>query len=403
MNKAYSVKFASLLMLLACAFPLTATAGEQEYRDFAARGTSEFPSPSGLRPAVNFWRQVFGVWRCNQVVLHDNEHLSIVYEVIDLPGAVGSKLTPRQREFIVERRRRLENRLRELEYKVSQGELLTPLQQQLLTAITQAAEKAALAGASTRLRSQRGMRERFHQGMAISGRYEALFRQIFKEAGLPEGLAYLPHVESSFINHAHSSAGAAGVWQFLRSTGRLFLVINSAVDERYDPVLAARGAARYLKKAYEHLGDWGLAITAYNYGIGAMRHAKQQFGTDIEKIAHHYKGRRFGFASRNFYAEFLAVQSIITDLDRHFPEGVQFHPPMANERIRLTRSVSLTRLASLYGIAPHVLAKLNPALLPKAVKGHVALPAGTEIWLPQEAVVNAAAEAYVQRQDKFKL
>ena len=89
--------------------------------------------------------------------------------------------------------------------------------------------------------------------------------------GLPTELAALPHVESSFNTYAYSKVGAAGMWQFMRGTGRRFLRIDAAVDERLDPYRSTEAAASFLEQNYIVLGSWPLALTAYNHGAGGMK------------------------------------------------------------------------------------------------------------------------------------
>ncbi|MCI0653603.1 MAG: transglycosylase SLT domain-containing protein, partial [Methylococcaceae bacterium] len=277
-------------------------------------------------------------------------------------------------------------------------------QQRLHDVIVKAAGKFAVYGAAQRVRHQRGMRERFLEGLRTSGRYHTHIRDVFRNARLPEDLAYLPHIESSFMTHARSNVGAAGVWQFMRSTGVRYLSINDAVDERYDPVFAARGAARYLGGAYQRLGDWGLAITSYNHGINGMAAARRQYGTDIGQIVRNYKSRLFGFASRNFYAEFLAVRSIIYDLNSYFPGGVRFDRPIDHGRVRLMYPATLRQLASHYGVSAGIVQSLNPALTLLAASGRIPVPAGTEIWLPKHTVSDPGLVAnYTQRHETYPL
>ena len=101
-----------------------------------------------------------------------------------------------------------------------------------------------------RVRSQRGAKEHFTEGLRISGRYIAQMQKIFRDEGLPPELAYLPLVESSFNVRARSSAGAVGMWQFIPETGKKFMRIDDAVDERRDPMASTRAAARLLKENY---------------------------------------------------------------------------------------------------------------------------------------------------------
>ncbi|MGH8491162.1 MAG: transglycosylase SLT domain-containing protein, partial [Gammaproteobacteria bacterium] len=218
-------------------------------------------------------------------------------------------------------------------------------------------------------------------------------------------------IESSFVNHARSSAGAAGMWQFMPATGRRFLRMNSAVDERFDPILAAHGAARYLRNAYDDLGDWALAITSYNHGVGGMVRAQRQFGRDFGRIVRSYRGKTFGFSSRNFYAEFLAVRSILDAERRYFPEGVRYQRPIDHQRIRLKQTLPLTRLATSVGVHRELLLDLNPAWTRRTARGLVSLPAGSEIWLPSGTrfaragtyaeSVSAAGREFIRPSGKF--
>ncbi|HYE34119.1 lytic transglycosylase domain-containing protein [Methylocaldum sp.] len=370
----------------------------RHYPDTAQeQSNAPFIEPIGLQDAVQFWRQVFGVWRLNQFALHDNVHLGVVYDVIELPDAEGEGLTPEHRASVEKQVRALEDELRELEDRVRLGAGLSDIQKRLLDLLTTHAGEDAVYGASTRVRSQRGLRERFLKGLEVSGRYDRLFRQVFREADLPEDLAYLPHVESSFVNHVHSSAGAAGMWQFMRATARHCLHVSRAVDERFDPVFAARGAARYLAHAYEVLGDWGLAITSYNHGVTGMARAKNQFGADFVRIVRHYQGPTFGFASRNFYTEFLAVRSIVQNLTAYFPEGVAFHTPLNHDLVRLTSALPVSHLARMHDLDRDTIAELNPAWTSAAIKGRTLLPAGIDVWLPHGVLARASgASAYVQ-------
>lgn len=385
------VTFAVLAMFFAGSADADSLPLSYRYPDAARKqADSPFAEPPGLQDAVQFWRQAFGVWRLNQFALHDNVHLGVVYDVIKLPDVDGDGLTPEHKASVDWYVHALEDELRELEERVRFGATLSDSQQRLFDLLVTHAGEGAIYGASQRVRSQRGLRERFLKGLETSGRYDRLFRRIFREADLPEDLALLPHVESSFTNHAQSTAGAAGMWQFMRATARRCLHLSRAVDERYDPVFAARGAARYLAHAYDVLGDWGLAITSYNHGIGGMVRASREFGPDLGRIVRYYQGSAFGFASRNFYAEFLAVRSIIQNLPDFFPEGVFFEPPLKHDLVRLTNAMPVSRLALIHGVDRDTLAALNPAWTTAAIKGRTLLPAGIDVWLPSGTLARAS-------------
>ena len=341
-----------------------------------------FPEPSALEDNVAFWRKVFARWHLNQVILHDADYPSLVYKVINLEGEAAESYTRTQRDQIEHETDALEKRLKRLASVSRNGASLSDEDRALRKHIIDAAGVDALAGAADRVRAQRGLRERFRRGLEISGRYDRAFREVFRDEGVPEDLAYLPHVESSFQNRARSSVGASGMWQFTRSAGRLFMTINRAVDQRMDPVAAARGAARYLRQAYEMLGSWPLAITSYNHGIRGMMRAKDQYGDDFSRIVEEYDSRTFGFASRNFYAEFLAARDIAGNREQYFPDGLKMQRPLELDSVVLDRPLRTYQIARYYGVERSKLVALNPAWTRRAARSTVAIPTGTEVWLP---------------------
>jgi len=351
-----------------------------------------FPVPTALEDNVDFWRMVFAHWRLNQVVLHDADNPALVYQVLELKGEVGDAYSAPQRKQIEHNTEALQRRLKRLAAVGGNIASLSEQDRALRQHIIDVAGNDGVAGAADRVRAQRGLRERFQQGLEISGRYDRAFREVFREEGVPGDLAYLPHVESSFQNRARSSVGAAGMWQFTRSAGRLFMKINRAVDQRMDPVAAARGAARYLRQAYDMLGSWPLAITSYNHGIRGMMRAKDQYGSDFSRIVQEYDSRTFGFASRNFYAEFLAARDVARNREQYFPEGLNMQRPLALDSVVLDKPLRSHQIARYYEVAQRKLVALNPSWTRRAARSTVAIPAGTEVWLPAGTLSQVAAE-----------
>mgnify|MGYP003572980824 CR=1 FL=1 len=374
-----------------CFLILSGCAGSGGAQKPAYRSSATFPAPPQIEENVEFWRKVYADWSRSQVAIHDDEHMGLVYEVARLPGPVLASYTPEQRSFVRAKKASYRSRLQSLERKLASGQSLTRSEKDLYAQIKDAAGRKAVFGAYERVRSQRGLRERFRRGVEISGRYNAAFREIFRARGLPEDLAYLPHVESSFQVNARSSAGAAGVWQFTRGTGKIYLTINHAVDERLDPIAAADGAARYLSDAYRKLGSWPLAVTSYNHGQGGMQKAKRLYGDDLGRIVQHYKGRYFGFASRNFYAEFLAAREVASNADKYFPEGVSYERPLSHDRLVLRHTMPANHVASHYGLSVYRLQHINLAWRAPAIKGRANLPAGTTVWLPEGTMQRVAS------------
>lgn len=355
-----------------------------------------FHKPPALEPQVAFWRKVYGAWSRSQVAIHDDRYLNVVYEVIHLPGEITESYTPSQKELIRERLGYWQSRLRELEQQWAGGIPLNADHQRLVSVIGQSSEiRTAIRSASERVRAQRGLRERFKRGLEISGRYDRHFREIFRNMGLPEDLAYLPHVESSFQAHARSSAGAVGIWQFTRTAAQTFMTVNRVIDERLDPIASARGAARYLSHAHGKLGSWPLALTSYNHGITGMQRAKDSFGHDFMRIVKEYDHPQFGFASRNFYAEFLAAREVASQPERFFPEGIRYEKPLEWDRAELTRHVPVSAVSRHYGTDKWRLIAMNTARA-NPTKLHRE-PAGTTRRLPSGTVHRMAHEKRINR------
>ena len=354
----------------------------------SAADDDPFPSYPLLEGHVELWKRVFAEWSMGQVVVHDLDYPAVVYEVVSLDGPREFPYTDDQRDFVDDLRESWEDRLEALEHAIARGKVLSDDDKALALVLTTGAGTAAIMDAHKRVRTQRGLKEQFERGLETSGKYLDRFREIFREAGLPEDLAYLPHVESSFQELARSSAGAAGMWQFTKGTGRNYLVINSAVDERLDPVSAAYGAANYLKDAHDALGTWPLALTSYNHGVHGIAKAKRQFGTDFERIVFEYRSRSFGFASKNFYAEFLAVREIAQSPGEYFPDTV-LKPSLVLEELILPRRIAPGQVARMYGLDVDELAALNPAWTRRAVRNGYALPAGTRVWLPEGSAASS--------------
>ncbi len=339
-----------------------------------------FPLPPALEPAVSFWSNVFGVWGRDQLALHDDTYLGVVYRIAPFPGPVAEGLTTAQRIWMRQQEANLASQLRNLAYKKTTGRALSMQEQTLYETIQKGG--GTLKGAADRVRSQRGTRERFLRGLEASGRYDRVFREVFRERGLPEDLAYLPHVESSFQIGARSSVGAAGMWQFMPRTARSYMTVTSAVDERLNPIAGAQGAAQYFADAYRQLGNWPMAVTSYNHGIGSMRRAQARYGNDFARIVRDYDAPSFGFASRNFYVELLAARRIAQAPEDYFPEGVRYQSPLAVKPLVLKHSTHAHEISRQTGAHLNTLSDLNPGWSDRTLTGKSRLPAGVTVWLP---------------------
>ena len=380
-----------LATLLTTLAPAGARAAEAE-PTADARHASLFPRPAQLEPQIRFWRAIFTQYSAHQVVLHDALRLDKVYKILDFrsrldDGFGEGELASLERFETDLELDRLRATLLRLHALGSHPESLTAEERAVydLWADDPAPDRFLAAADDKRLHSQRGLRERFAEGIRISRRYFPEMERIFREAGLPVELIRLPLIESCFNLRAYSKVGAAGIWQFMPRTGRLFMRVDNLVDERRDPISSTRAAARFLVRVHDMLDTWPLTITAYNHGPDGMARAVAEVGTtDIATIVRDYRGKAFGFASRNFYAEFLAALDVERDFRTYFGEAPEEPALRVHER-RLERALGMEAAARLARTSRAQLASLNPALSTLVVSGRRPIPAGYQLRLPESA------------------
>lgn len=318
----------------------------------AAEQENPFPLLPGLENAVEFWKLVFTRYGANEVIFHDPQEPLKIYKVV----------------------------------QASEREDLRRLIKQETPGI---AEAQGVDAGQLKVRAQRGVKERFVSGLALSRRYLDQMQNIFREEGVAVDLTYLPLVESSFEITARSRVGALGMWQFMPATGKKFMRVGPLVDERRDPLESSRAAAKFLKQNYEALGSWPLAITAYNHGReGVLRASAAAGSTDLAVIVKNYDSPTFGFASKNFYAEFLAAVEIAKKSEEFFP-GLDFHPPLPLEEFTVERATTISSLLKRAGISHAEFLAWNPALTAKVRD----MPAGYRVKAPG-GKIEALAAAY---------
>ena len=269
----------------------------------------ELPA-QGLEDRIEFWKKVYTQYGADDVIIHDRVHVNLIYDVAT-EFEVDSKIAT------------VEKALNEIRSNLDTPEDISIPAKQIREAIVANGVPLSvqtLTGLRENIHTQLGIKERFRDGIVRSGRYVDAFREVFEKEGLPTDIALLPLVESSFENRSLSKAGAAGLWQFTRGTGRLYLRVTRNLDERLDPPKATRAAARLLSANYKALGSWPLAITAYNHGRAGMLRAQDEIGSELTSIIEDYRGSRFGYASMNFYSEFLAAVEVYNNYQQYFGE-----------------------------------------------------------------------------------
>lgn len=224
------------------------------------------------------------------------------------------------------------------------------------------------------------IRNRFEQWLIRLSHYRPLVDSIFSEFQLPSDLIYLSLVESGFNPHALSRARAAGPWQFMKGTAKVYgLRVDSYVDERRDPVKSTVAAARYLRDLYDLFGTWPLAMAAYNAGEGkvmrALHTAQAESFSDIAKT------RLIRRETKEYVPRFMAATIIAKNPDRYgFPQNeVQ---PHQFEEVVVRRSIHFKAIANVTGISYQELKVLNPELRrdatpPDDAEYHLKVPVGT--------------------------
>ena len=362
--------------------------------------------PAGLADEVEFWVRIYSQVTSQGGLIHDERYLAVVYEQVEF----APKASAAERRRVVEAARaRYATALRMLANRLR----LTPASEPLdLAALTQdevhvlelwpeGTAPDALTAAADRLRFQLGQRDRFLEGYVRAGAYEAHLREVMERLGLPGELAALPHVESSFNARAYSKVGAAGMWQFMPSTGRRWLQIDEVVDERRDPYKSTVAAAHFLQQNYRLLETWPLALTAWNHGPGGLRRAKREMGTaDIAKLVKEYQGRAFGFASRNFFVCFLAALEVDRNAERYFGSVLRA-PPDDSRVIVLPEYVPAQALARVFNVDSLQLRELNLPLLSPVWDGRRYVPRGYALRVPATARPTVAALHELRPQERF--
>lgn len=335
------------------------------------------PIDSKFRVRVNFWKKVYTEITSTQAFIHDKWRPEIIYKKVDFKTRHARKKRRIARKAVNQIKRTFRSILKKKFIKLNSKE-------KKLVELSKVKNRKDVIRAMRNVRAQYGLKDNYYIGLKKSHRYLNYIKQVFKSYGLPKELVYLPHVESSFNYRAYSKVGAAGIWQFMRSTARLYgMKINYVIDERRDPFIATKAAARLLKYNYSKIGAWPLAITAYNHGLRSMQRAVKKVGSKkISEIIDKYDGRRFGFASKNFYATFIATVEISEDPLKYFPS---FKKPKDFEYsfIKLPKALTVKQIASSLNIDQKTIKLYNPSIRTTAYRSPLFLPKNFSLQLPK--------------------
>ncbi len=230
-----------------------------------------------------------------------------------------------------------------------------------------------------------GRKEMMGKMLGLSEYYFPIFEKALESYHIPNEIKYLPIIESSMNPHAVSRVGATGLWQFMYATAKGYgLSIDNYVDERKDPIQASYAAAAYFREAYDQLGDWVLAIAAYNCGMGAVKRAMEKANSnDFWAI------RRFlPTETRNYVPAFIAAVYVMSCPDKHQIRTQRSAFLKNTDTIQVNRFISLSTLAKAMNMEDEDLFSLNPSYRKKIVNGSESAP--KRVILPKVSLADFA-------------
>jgi peptidoglycan lytic transglycosylase D len=352
----------------------------------AIHAAEVFTTPENLKDNVAFWKKIYTEVSLKQGIIHDREYPLIIYKTVNIGTRQGRSRRNFIRKHITEIKLWLSNINKKPAVQWSAKE------QEIAILFQRYASLEEAKNAKKRIRHQQGQKERFKDGLERSGAYLPHILAAFLKHKVPPRIAFLPHVESSFNTRAYSRVGAAGMWQFMRRTGRLYLKINYRIDERFDPFKASEAAAKLLKQNYSKLKSWPLAITAYNHGLASITRSVRVTGSrDLGVIIDKYKNRRFKFASKNFYGCFLAASEIAANPYKYFTD-IDYHSPPKYHEITLKKYYRPKTLAKYLGISQAQIRAMNPSLRSIVFRRQLTIPRNFKLRIPVTLSLQAARE-----------
>ncbi len=264
--------------------------------------SAPFLIPQELKRDVEFWKMVYSKYTTDQAIFHNPYDLGIVYGAINIPhcGDTPSKECLKLREDVMQ---------------AEKDRLMIKHHPDLIGKVD----------SLKFIRAQIGQRDKFIEGIARAKPIIKDIEKIFTQNKIPKQVTRLAMVESMFDANAKSGSGALGIWQLMKGSAKhLGLRINRNVDERKDPIKSTVAAVKHLRRDFDRLGSWPLAINAYNTGPRRIAEATEELKTkNIAKIIKKYEHPSYGFASRNFYPEFLAALEVYEDRKLYFGNDIE--------------------------------------------------------------------------------
>lgn len=343
-----------------------------------------------VKSQVLFWEAIFKKYPSTMAVIHDIYSPQYIIDIIDYEVFAkkynkGRMFNLREKRFIVSKYvKRYEQAIKRFRRERKRALRYGPMEERIYNVYKKDPKMLSkLYTGKVAIRVQDGLADVFAEAALRARNYLPYMEKIFLQYRLPKDLTRIVFVESMFNSKIRSKVGASGMWQFMPRTARLYMRVNSFIDERNSPIKATKAAASLLRDNYSKLKSWPLAITAYNHGAAGMLRAVRRLKTkNLSTIIKKYKSRTFGFASRNFYSEFIAARNIF---QRYYAKKIKKDSnPLKISSIRLQKPVSVYQLIRYTPLDRKILQKYNGCLTRKAFNSHKYrnLPKNYELIVP---------------------
>jgi membrane-bound lytic murein transglycosylase D len=363
--------YLAILFCLFFSFQLIAQESEVAYwspPDFGLKNskaigyeTNTFKPPGALENDVQFWVDIYSKYTTHQGVFHLVGATDQILGEIDLTDVYSN-----QKWSAIRREK--------------EAELIIRIQKRLI------AKKLKIANVKM-IRLQMGLKDRMREAIKLSGLYLPQIEKIFAEQKLPMELTRLAFVESSFNILAGSKVGASGLWQIMPNVARKFNYITPTYDKRNHPYYSTLVAAKILKENHQILKSWPLAVTAYNHGVGSLKKIVKKYqSNDIGYLVENVKAKKsFGFASRNFYATFLAALYVEKNANLYFAEPIEKYSELKLKDFTLKKKLKYDDFIQLFGHDKKKMKFANSHIYSKFLKPGRFIPEKTLICLPSDS------------------
>lgn len=318
-----------------------------------------FKVPAGLKKSVDFWIQIYSKYTTQQGVFHVVGDTDQILGDFDLTQVYANpKWSPVRRQLEAEILIKRQKKLLAARYKIDVN----------------------------KIRLQTGLKDRMEQAIKVSGYYLPQMEKIFEQENIPKELTRVVFVESSFNIFAESKVGASGIWQIMPNVSKKFNYMSDAQDLRNHPIYATKLAATIFKQNYQILKSWPLAVTGYNHGVGSMIKIVKKYKSNdiaflIDNVA---SSKSFGFASRNFYATYLAALYVESHANLFFPEPVYKYRELQIRSVKVIKPMPYKELLAYFSNDRQKLRLYNPHLKSKYLQAGKILPKGIIANLPKE-------------------